>query len=187
MQSNLKLWHLLLMAFVMIVHNLVFVWLVSQMSPGAMFDYMVFGYDQVDYRSNLYRLGETGLNVYKYKVLPLDMVYPFVYATTALIAWEMVVKARNRRLYWIGGVLMVAGVFLDYGENARLGLMLFEIVPPSASNVATTSHFTMAKWGIIVLFVMMLLVMTLVNRSERRNANSGNSPADPVDSGSSRV
>ena len=172
MQSNLKMWHLVLMALVFIGYNAVTVYLYLQMNGGIMFDYMILGYDQAAYRHNLYLMGENGLFVYKYQFFILDTGYPLIYCTTGMIAWEMLVKARNAKLYWLGGLLMVAGAFLDYGENARIALILFDIIDPSKDVIAATSKFTVAKWMVLGIFAASLALFTVFRWQERRKIKS---------------
>lgn len=168
MKTDLKLWHLNLMACVTLGYAIIFWYFISQMGRGDMFDYMIFGYDQAIYRNNMYLLGEVGIEIYKFQALPLDMVYPCMYGITSLIAWEMLVKPTNARLYWIGSLVAVAGILFDYGENVRLGFLLFEIGNPSAEFIDITSNFTLTKWILIGTFAIMLGTMAIKKRFEVR-------------------
>ncbi len=164
MNKNLKLWHLSVMAVATCVFAVIFQILTSDMAAngGRMYDYEIFGYTLEFYRHNQFLLGEAGLEIYQYKALPLDMIYPFFYAITSLIAWEMLVKDELPKLYWIGAVMIVGVVLLDYYENLRLGLLLFGLEPASRDFVETTSLVTTTKW--ILLGTTVLMIMGFAGR-----------------------
>ena len=168
MKTDLKMWHLNLMAWVTFGYAVIFWYFTDQMGRGGMFDYLIFGYDQVVYRNNMYLLGDLGADIYKFQALPLDLVYPCMYGITALIAWEMLVKPTNPKLYWIGSLVMVAAILFDYGENVRLGFLLFEIGKPSVEFVNITSNFTLTKWLLLTIFIFMLATMSVKRLVEAR-------------------
>ena len=172
MKTDLKMWHLNLMAWVTFGYAAIFWYFTDQMGRGEMFDYMILGYDQSIYRNNLYLLGEAGLEIYKFQALPLDLIYPCMYGITALIAWEMLVKPTNAKLYWIGSLVIVAGILFDYGENVRLGFLLFEMGKPSLEFIRITSQYSITKWVLITLFLFMLGTMSVKRLIEARSQKS---------------
>lgn len=160
MNKNLKLWHLSVMAVATCVFAVVIIFVSNDLGAngGLIYDYQIFGYSLEFFRHNQFLLGEEGLNIYQYQALPLDMIYPFFYSITALIAWELLVKTELPKLYWVGAMIIMGVVLLDSFENFRLGMLLFGIQPASREFVETTSVVTTTKWALLGFSVLMLLV-----------------------------
>ncbi len=172
MKFQLRLWHLLFMIVVLVTFDGAILHVYGELNGGRMFDYMVFGYDQADYRTNMRLLGETGLATYKYLALPMDMIHPFIFGLTLLMAWEMLIKSQNPKLYWIGAAVLFAGILADYTENVRLGFLLFEIEKPSAAFINITSNVTILKWVLIATFLVLLVGSAIYVWQKRRRINA---------------
>ncbi len=172
MTKNLKIWHLAVIAAVTFGFSCVFFYLQFRMKQlgGNMFDYMVTGYDLSVVRETLAAMGEEGLHIYRDRAWRLDMVYPFFYGLSAIMAWELLCKDAFPKLAWIGTALAIMVILLDYVENLRLGMILYDIQELTAAFVDTTSALTIVKWIVLALLVLGLSILAITRLRAYRGA-----------------
>ena len=135
--------------------------LVLSFSPESiLFDMSPAGYSYVEAIELLKSLGLEGRNAYLTIQIPIDLVYPAMFAVSyaLMIAWILKQGLpKQSRLYLLAFVPVLAGLF-DYLENASIVAMLYGFPDVSESLVTSASSFTIAKSGLTTLFFVVLLV-----------------------------
>ncbi|MEJ2179950.1 MAG: hypothetical protein P8Y28_05780 [Gammaproteobacteria bacterium] len=124
------------------------------------FDMSPAGYSYEYAMQLLGELGVAGRDSYLYKQLPLDFIYPALFAMSSclLMAWVFSKgKALAPGMYYLCLVPIVAG-FLDYLENIQVILMIFNYPNVSENQVAMASLTTIAKSGLTTIFFVILVV-----------------------------
>lgn len=145
---------------------------IKQHAPGMdIFDMSPAGYSYEYAMQLLGELGAAGRDSYLYKQLPLDFIYPALFAVSSslLIAWVFSKgKLPASRFYYLCLVPIVAG-FLDYLENIQIILMIFSYPNVSENQVALASLTTIGKSGLTTIFFVILVVglirLALVRRT----------------------
>ncbi|MEE9453110.1 MAG: hypothetical protein V3V13_01835 [Paracoccaceae bacterium] len=164
LDGQLRMWHLWLMLAVTIGIGATLINISMQIAAhggSKPFDIMIDGYTLEQFETNLAAWGDVGKRLYLMRMIPLDMVFPFIYGFTLLIAWGIFVGRKRPILYWSGTIITLAAVICDYAENMRIGMLLSDILPITQDNVATTSMLTMAKWGFFGLCISMLCIVLI--------------------------
>lgn len=143
---------------------------VHQFSHGMkILDLMPLGYD-ADYVRDLFQqLGQQGRGIYLYYQLPLDLIYPFLYAVSfaLMFTWFLgkIIKP-NSQLFQFAVIPLLAGTF-DYLENFGTIAML-AIYPNFSEWLANmTSVFSLLKSILVTLSisaVLLVLVIFLVKK-----------------------
>jgi hypothetical protein len=114
-------------------------------------------------------LGPQGRTLYALSELSLDLVYPILYSLFLSLLMLFVL----RRLVppasgWLRlGWLPFAVLACDYAENAGLVYMLLTFPAQAPAVVQAASLFTMAKWTLAALAIMLVLaggVLAVVRR-----------------------
>ena len=134
---------------------------VKQYAPGmALFDLSPLGYSYEYAIKLLDTLGEAGRDTYLTLQLPVDFIYPALFAISSclLIAW-LFQKANvtSHRMYYLCIIPLVAGLF-DYLENIQTIRMLMNYPVITEGQVALGSLFTIGKSGLTTLFFLILIV-----------------------------
>ncbi len=127
-------------------------------------DMVPTGYD-FDYVKSLFdNLGEEGRAVYLKQQIPLDLIYPFLYAISNLLLLAYLLKKsgiQKTRFYFLC-LIPVAGRIFDYLENfGTIGLLTKypEITP---FQVSINNYFTILKSSFVTLFFIVLIITFLV-------------------------
>ena len=135
--------------------------LVLSFAPeSVLFDMSPTGYSYDDAIILLQSLGREGRNAYLAVQIPIDLVYPGLFAISygLLITWVLKkFLPRQSRLFFFAFVPVFAGIF-DYLENAAVVAMLNGFPDISEAIVTSASSFTIAKSGLTTLFFVGLLV-----------------------------
>lgn len=140
-------------------------------------DMMPGGYDAAHVARLFEHLGSEGRAYYLYRQLPLDMLYPALFAAT----YALLLRALLRRLRWQGALwrvvpwLPVAGGVMDYAENAVLIRQLLVYPEVSAAWVAAGSLASRIKSVAVVLSllsVLLLLGVMVANRFRNKDSAS---------------
>lgn len=122
------------------------------MSPGGYsFEYAATLLDE---------LGEIGRQTYLSQQLPLDFIYPGLFAIsyTLFLFWLFGKGfAEESPIFYFAFVPILAGLF-DYLENIGIILMLRSYPNLSAATVSFTSFCTVLKSGFTIGFYLLLLV-----------------------------
>ena len=123
------------------------------------FDLSPSGYSY-DYAVQLLSaLGNDGRKEYLSRQLPLDFIYPALFAISSLLmlAWLFLKKNdKGSRIFYLCFVPIVAGIF-DYLENIQIVLMILDYPDITRTQVVLSSAFTMVKSGLTTLFFFILL------------------------------
>ena len=121
---------------------------VEQYSAGMkLFDISPFGYSYQYAIGLLSALGSTGRATYLYRQLPLDFVYPGLFAVSfcLLLSWLFAMSLRaDSKMFYLCLVPLFAGLF-DYLENICIVLMLTSFPNVPKLLVASASAFTIVK------------------------------------------
>ena len=135
--------------------------LVNSYAPELrLFDMLPTGYSFNQAIELIEILGQEGRNAYLLIQLPIDFVYPLMFAISYALLMTWVLKQlihRRTSLFGVSYVPVLAG-FFDYLENFCILAMLQNYPDLSRDLVKFSSLFTVAKSGLTTLFFILLLV-----------------------------
>ena len=122
------------------------------------------GYTAQDVNTLLDVLGVEGRNAYLYHQIPVDMLYPFLFAITysLLLAYMLnKIGKLNSSLVYLCFITLVSG-FFDYCEN--IGIITILTSYPHNSIVLTqvTSAFTVLKSTLTSIYFVVITITFLV-------------------------
>lgn len=127
-------------------------------------DMMPLGYDP-DYVKTLFQqLGEDGRNFYLYYQIPLDLIYPFLFATSIslMLYWffeKLVIP--NSKIFYASLIPVFAASF-DYLENFGIIAML-SIYPDFSFLLAQiTSVFSLLKSSLVSVSFTILIITIII-------------------------
>jgi hypothetical protein len=168
--------------FLFLITNVVYAIMLTITIPHVMnfsggiklLDMMPTGYNTEYVNSLFSALGENGRNAYLFHQLPVDMIYPFLFAISSCLVLAYFLNKLNR----LGGVLfylcfipLFSGVF-DYSENIGIISMLNFYPNHSDLMIKTTSIFSVLKSSctisyfiILTIFIVSFGVTTLNKRN----------------------
>jgi hypothetical protein len=149
--------------------NVVYVYMLTVTIPKVMLfsggmklpDMMPTGYNPEYMNSLLNQLGQEGRNAYLFHQIPVDMVYPLLFA----ISWSLVLawflkklNKHNTQLIYLSILPVLAGLF-DYLEN--IGMIIILNTCPGNSNILSqvTNVFTILKSLFSTLFFISLIIV----------------------------
>ena len=134
---------------------------VERHAPGlALFDLSPTGYSTQHAITLLESLGQEGRNVYLYQQLPVDFLFPGLFAVslTLLLTWIFAKSFQsNSKIFYFAVVPILAGIF-DYLENISIVSMIQSFPDLPQGLVATASIFTMLKSASIAAFFVLLYI-----------------------------
>lgn len=142
---------------------------------NKLFDLSPGGYSYEHAVRLLSNLGETGRDVYLKQQLPLDFIYPALFAISSalLLSWVLVKRhPKESMVFILIWVPIAAGVF-DYLENVQIIRMLLNFPEISHQMVRLSSTMTILKSGFttafffILLYGLIRLVWPVQKRSEK--------------------
>jgi hypothetical protein len=127
-------------------------------------DLMPGGYD-FEYANTLFRtLGEEGRHNYLFYQIPVDMVFPLLFAITNCLLIALFLKKLKRFktpfiylcfLPFIGGAA-------DYGENIGIILMLNQFPDITGLAVKITSFFSIVKYSAIAISFFVIIALGIM-------------------------
>ena len=126
----------------------------------ALFDLSLFGYSYDEAISLLEALGAEGRRVYLELQLPLDFIYPGLFAISNALLLTWVYRkayAPNSRMFNFCLLPFLAGLF-DYLENIAIIQMIHAYPHLSPGLVTLSSTFTQLKSGVTTIFFILLLI-----------------------------
>ena len=127
-------------------------------------DMMPGGYD-AEYVNTLFAsLGSEGRDYYLFRQIPLDIVYPGLFAISyCLIMAFFLKKLQKMDSFWFLACLLplLAGL-ADYAENVGIVMMLNSYPNISQSQVGITSVFSLVKSISTTIYFISLLIVLLV-------------------------
>jgi hypothetical protein len=122
-------------------------------------------------------LGQEGREAYLYRQIPLDMIYPGLFAITYSLILAYFLKKIDRvktRLMYLCILPFVVGL-MDYAENFGIILMLNTFPEISKASVTITSSFSLVKsMGTTLYFLILLVVLVafaIKTLKERKHHN----------------
>jgi len=127
-------------------------------------DMLPAGYNPEYVNSLLKALGEKGRNVYLYEQIPLDMVYPFLFALSWCIVLGYILDKLGKldsKLIFLCLIPVFAGAF-DYCENIGIITILKRYPANSALLSQITSVFTVLKSTCTTIFFIILVTFIIV-------------------------
>jgi len=134
---------------------------VGQYAPKMkLFDLLPAGYSFEYANELLFVLGVEGRELYLYLQLPMDFIYPGLFAVSCclLLSW-LFTKSLNSssKMFYLCFVPLAAGLF-DYLENIGIILMLRSYPDITESLVSITSILTILKSAFTTAFFVLLLL-----------------------------
>ena len=151
--------------------NIVYVLMLTLTIPTVMnfsngmklLDIMPSGYS-VEYVNRLLQaLGTEGRNAYLFKQLPLDMIYPGLFAITyCLLVGYLLDKLGKLEgpLFYFCWIPVFSGLF-DYGENVGIITMLSTYPNDSNLLIKVTSIFSVLKSSFTTGYFIVVLIITI--------------------------
>ncbi|WP_375748087.1 hypothetical protein [Vibrio sp. HN007] len=134
--------------------------LVLSFAPqSVLFDMSPAGYSYTEAIELLQTLGLEGRRAYLTVQLPIDLVYPLMFAISYSLLITWVLKQflpKQSKWFLVAFIPMLAGLF-DYFENAVVASMLHVFPDVSEMLVASASSFTIVKSGLTTIFFVFLL------------------------------
>jgi hypothetical protein len=122
------------------------------------FDLLPAGYSY-DYAIKLLSaLGDKGREDYLTTQLPVDFIYPALFAVSSCLLLAWLFTKRNdsdSRIFYLCFVPVLAGLF-DYLENIQIVVMILNYPDISRLQVTLASAATIAKSGLTTLYFMLL-------------------------------
>ena len=147
---------------------------VMQYAPEMkLFDMSPTGYSFLYAVDLLNALGVEGRGTYLYQQLPVDFIYPGLFAVSCclLLTWLFSKSINaNSIMFYLCFVPVLAGLF-DYFENICIVNMLISYPNITEIHVSTSSGFTIIKSGLTTVFfvILMLGVVLLLKRKWTEN------------------
>jgi hypothetical protein len=127
------------------------------------FDLLPAGYDIGYAMRFLEAIGSEGRDYYLSRQIPLDLIYPGLFAVSYALLWLWLLAragggpASLRMIAWLP---ILAGL-ADYAENGLVAAMLTRFPELSTVLVTTASVLTMAKSAITVLYFVALTILLI--------------------------
>ncbi len=162
----------------MVVYALMLLYTIPQVehySAGMkLFDLSPSGYSYRYAIQLLSALGSVGRATYLFRQLPLDFVYPGLFAVSfcLLLSWLFAKILRgDSKMFYLGLVPLFAGLF-DYLENICIVLMLTSFPNVPKLLVASASAFTIVKSSFTTAcFVFLVTGCILLLTNQKININ----------------
>lgn len=127
-------------------------------------DMLPSGYDFQYVNTLLNTLGTEGRELYLYRQIPADMIYPALFGISYCILLLYFLKKLNKlnsSLIYLS-VLPLFGGFFDYLENIGIIIMLRRFPDLSENLVSMTNIFTIVKSFATTVYFMVLLITLVV-------------------------
>jgi hypothetical protein len=139
--------------------------LVMRFSGGMkLLDMKPSGYNPAYVDSLLSALGDKGRSAYLFRQLPLDMIYPGLFAITYCLLLAFILKKLHKldgHLFYLCLLPVFSGVF-DYCENIGIIIML-KMYPDHPNWIAnSTSLFSVLKSSFTTVYFVTLIVFVIV-------------------------
>ena len=172
-----------------IVANIVYVLMLTVTIPNVMehtegmklLDMMPLGYDSEYVDSLFSTLGQVGRDSYLYRQIPLDMVYPLLFAISfSLLLAYFLNKLNLLKTPFLYGCLLplVAGA-ADYAENIGIIALLTNYPQLSKNTVIITNSFSVLKSACTTLcFVALIGLLLAVGMKSLNNQYCHPEPFD---------
>lgn len=143
---------------------------VSAYAPGInLFDLSPSGYS-FEYAIKLIdTLGSDGRALYLYRQLPLDFIYPGLFAVSCslLLSWLFLkTQKSNSKLFYFCYIPVAAGLF-DYFENILIVYILTSYPKVTEVSVSLASTLTIVKSVLTTVFFVLLIIGLILNLKKK--------------------
>jgi len=149
--------------------------MVGQHAPGMqLFDLSPAGYSHQDAMTLLDALGDAGREAYLYRQLPLDALFPGLFAISGclMLAWLFAKCFRpESAIFYLCLIPVAAGLF-DYLENVCIVRMLITYPHVTELNDMLSSSMTILKSLLTTLHILLLIAATLLALKTGRKAET---------------
>ncbi len=139
----------------------------------VLFDLSPTGYSYQNAMDLLSALGPEGRSTYLTRQLPLDFIYPGLFAITysLFLTWIFLKSAGNKsKIFYLTFVPILAGL-CDYIENIFIILMINSFPELSSNIVGVASLFTVMKSIFTSIFFMLILLSIFMYFKNRRDTH----------------
>lgn len=126
-------------------------------------DMMPMGYDSSYVKSFFDALGEEGRNLYLYRQIPLDMLFPGLMGITFSLIIAYILRYINKLgslWFYLALLPLLAGIF-DYCENIGFITMLLNYPDIPEGLVVVSNIFSVLKSSVSTLFYTALLILMI--------------------------
>ncbi len=152
----------------MIVYFIMLLYTIPQVAayaPGMkLFDLSPMGYTFEYAVKLLEHLGREGREHYLYQQLPLDFIYPGLFAVSCslLLSW-LFLKSQdmNSKLFYFCYIPLAAGLF-DYCENIFIVRILTSYPDVSIISISLASTMTIVKSVLTTVFFVLLIIAVIL-------------------------
>ncbi len=145
---------------------------VSAYAPGInLFDLSPTGYSFEYAIKLLDTLGSDGRELYLYRQLPLDFIYPGLFAVSCslLLSWLLLTTQKtNSTLFYFCYIPVAAGLF-DYFENIFVVSILTSYPNVSEVSILFASRMTIVKSMLTTVFFVLLITVVILNLKKKWN------------------
>ena len=126
-------------------------------------DMMPTGYDPAYLYSLLVALGKKGRNLYLFKQIPFDMIYPFLYgfSYTLLLAYIYKLLFRKKSILRFVCLIPFVATIFDYAENISIAKLLYTFPYFSFNNALMANTFTILKSSFTILSFILVFAGVL--------------------------
>lgn len=134
---------------------------VQQYSPEmGIFDLSPTGYSYEYSMQLLNELGIEGRDAYLYRQLPIDFIYPGLFAISSclLMAWVILKEKVHTPAMFYMCLLPIGAGLLDYLENIQIILMIINYPKITENQVAMSSLTTIGKSGLTTIVFIFLVI-----------------------------
>lgn len=138
-----------------------------------LFDLSIGGYSYNYAVVLLDTLGTQGRTLYMQEQLPLDFLYPILFAITYALMLVWLLKKRfqsDSPLFYTALIPVVAALF-DYAENIAIYMMLISYPEISLSLVELASLFTVVKSVLTTLYFVLLFIAVCLLMIRKKRSN----------------
>ena len=143
---------------------------VSAYAPGInLFDLSLTGYSFEYAIKLLDTLGSDGRELYLYRQLPLDFIYPGLLAGSCslLLSWLFLkTQKTNSKLFYFCYIPVAAGL-VDYLENIIIVSILTSYPNVSEVSISLASAMTIAKSVLTTAFFVLLIIGVILNLKKK--------------------
>ena len=143
---------------------------VSAYAPGInLFDLSLTGYSFEYAVKLLDTLGSEGRELYLYRQLPLDFIYPGLFAVSCslLLSWLFLkTQQTNSKLFYFCYIPGATGLF-DYFENIFIVSILTSYPNVSEVSISLASARTIVKSVLTTAFFVLLIIGVILNLKKK--------------------
>lgn len=164
--------------------NIVYVYMLLVTIPATMdfsnglqlLDMMPAGYDLEVVNTLFHTLGDIGRQTYLTKQIPVDMIYPLLFAISyaAVLAYFLTKLSKLNPNYLYLCLLPIIAGIADYIENIGIISMLNAYPTVTETSVHITSMFSIIKSSATTIYFLVLIVVLMIIGFRKLKSRSKN-------------